>query len=346
MAEDFLSKFNDLLRRKENGLDPIGSDSTIQNDKHQQMWKASQAHHDIGDESATHILLTLEEKSLLAKGDYQKTASSKFGIDGLDSIKSNWSQAVIASNPLRDSTLGTEVVRAIAPGSVEKGVFPYRGFEGQKLAECTKANPQSWSEAFRSYPKLQQYLNEQDGPRLMQALVRNELHFYDVGDRLGDAHVRTGQVSDSETLGYCQITPLAVRTFEENFPQLKQFLMGKGYNGVGHEAKALEDPTCAAMIVGAKLQSLAELYETSTDKVTGGHGVLVTNRSLAYGFNADVYFNEKSGLHPDFHAFIIPKAKVIEAARGFTKAFPTCDERVLAKSIHVQNVGRQLQYLK
>jgi len=45
---------------------------SIKNSNQQSVWKQSQVRHDIGDESATKIILSPEEKALLATGDYQK----------------------------------------------------------------------------------------------------------------------------------------------------------------------------------------------------------------------------------------------------------------------------------
>ncbi len=251
-----------------------------------------------------------------------------------------------AYGDVRQGGLRTDVVRVMAPGITDRAVFPYRGFEDQHLAECTKANPEAWNQAFDSYPNLRQFLSDQDGPKLMQALVRNELHHYDPGDIAGDKQARSGKGNDAETLGYAQITPIGLRAFEQRYPQLKEFLESKGYSGPGHEAKALEDPSCVPMIVGAKLQSIADHYQSSRDKITGAASVSVNARTLAYGYNADVYYNPKSSANPDFHANIFPKAKEIEHLRGYDKAFPTSDERVLSKSAHVQNVESQLKLLR
>lgn len=251
-----------------------------------------------------------------------------------------------AYGDVRQNGLGTDVVRMMAPGVTDRAIFPYRGFEDQHLAECTKANPQAWNQAFDSYPNFRQFLSDQEGPKLMQALVRNELHHYDPGDIRGDKQAQSGKVNDSETLGYAQITPVGLRSFEQKYPQLKAFLEAKGYSGPGHEAKALEDPACVPMIVGAKLQSIADLYQSTHDKITGAPSISINARTLAYGYNADVYYNPKDTTNPDFHANVFPKAREFEHLRGYEKAFPTSDERVLSRSAHVQNVEAQLKTLR
>lgn len=245
----------------------------------------------------------------------------------------------------RNQALRTEVVRMMAPGVTDRLIFPYRGFEDEYLAACTKDNPQAWIQAFNSFPELHQFLSYKEGAKLMQALVRNELHHYDPGDIAGDRNASEGQANDSETLGYAQITPLGLRSFELQYPQLKAFLTAKGYIGSGHEQKALEDPSCVPMIVGAKLQSIADFYKKSHDKITGAPNVPITAKTLAYAYNADVYYNPNNSKLPDFHANVLPKAKDAEKLRGYEKAYPTGDLRVLSKSVHVQNIESQYKFL-
>jgi hypothetical protein len=228
-------------------------------------------------------------------------------------------------------------------GAVERGLFPYRGFEDQKLADCIKDNPQAWNQAFESYPKLQQYLSEPESTRLMQALVRNELHWYDAKDKAGDRAAQAGHPNPTETLGYAQITPKGVQEFEsgvingqrvrEADNNLTQFLASKGYSGPGHEARALEDPSCVPMIVAAKLNTLVQAYEKSDTTINA--------RTLAYGYNADVYHNPSNP--NSFHAAAYPGAATVEQRLGNVKAFPTDSEAALKESIHLRNVEAQMK---
>ncbi|HEY9870248.1 MAG TPA: type I restriction endonuclease [Candidatus Obscuribacterales bacterium] len=52
-------------------------------------------------------------------------------------------------------------------------------------------------------------------------------------------------------------------------------------------------------------------------------------RTLQLFVYADVYYNPKDPANPDFHSLSIPGAKQFEELRGYTKACPTSDERVL-----------------
>ncbi len=246
---------------------------------------------------------------------------------------------------LRNIGLGADVVRMTSPGS-DRLVFPYRGTEDARLAECTKTNPQAWNDAFHAFPELGKYLSEQDGSKLMRALVRNELHNYDVKDRMGGNKSNHGQVPFDETLGYSQISVDGVKMFELQYPKLKEFLECKGYTGKNHEAQALQDPTCTPMIVAAKLQTEVDALKNSHDKLHSVKPISITWRTLAYTYNSDVYYNPKSSTNPDIHANVIPKAKELEHLRGYEKAYPTSDERVLNKSEHLKNVEQQLAFLR
>ena len=222
-------------------------------------------------------------------------------------------------------------------------IFPYRGLEDAKLAECTKENPRAWDDAARAFPQLTDHLSISQLVPLMKGLVRNEIHYYDEADIKDDNAAKQGKSSGVGTLGYSQISIEGVQKFEQKYPQLKSFLESKGYSGPGHEGKALEDPSCVPMIVAAKLAQIADLYSVSSDKLTLSKKIEITPQSLAYGYNADVYYNPRNHDDPDFHSFTIPKAKELEQLRGYEKAYPTSDERALRKSAHLRHVEQQIR---
>jgi hypothetical protein len=211
-----------------------------------------------------------------------------------------------------------------------------------RLSDCIKQNPQAWDDALNSYPKLTKYLSTPDGARLMKALVRNELHWYDPKDALGDRMAKAGKADSTETLGYAQITPKGINEFEtgvingqqvrEPDQKLAKFLAGKGHAGYGHEAEALEDPSCVPMIVAAKLNTLVQIYEKS--------GTLINAKTLAYGYNADVYYNP--GAPGSFHAAAYPGADSVEKRLGNVKAFPVIPNDALKASVHLRNVESQM----
>ncbi len=329
-------------------------------------WRDTQKHHMLGqDESATDLFHpaggagekkekfelfdSANEQTLLASNLLPASAP----LETIPKIQpaSAEQDAIIARDlkqdyqGLRNAGIGRDIVRVTSPGS-DRLVFPYRGTEDARLAECTKANPQAWNDAFQTFPELGKYLSEQDGIKLMKALVRNELHNYDVKDRMGDNKSIQGNVPSDETLGYSQISVAGVKMFAEKYPRFRDFLANKGFVGKDPEAHALQDPSCTPMIVAAKLQAEIDTLRISRDKLHPDKQIQINWRTLAYTYNADVYYNPKSSTDLDIHANIIPKAKELEHLRGYEKAYPTSDERVLSKSQHLKNVENQLAFLR
>lgn len=239
----------------------------------------------------------------------------------------------------------TLIPRITVP-STDRLFFPYRGQEDQRLAECTKENPGAWTDAFNAYPKLQQYMSSEQAYKLMKALVRNELHWFDVKDKGGDKKAKDGNPDLAETLGYSQITPNGVSEFEtgiingqkarEPDQKLTEFLKEKGHSGNGHEARALEDPSCVPMIIAAKLNTLVDLYEKS--------GTAINYRTLAYGYNADVYYNPNNPTK--FHSLSIPGAAMVESQMGNKKTFPTDSDNALNASNHLKNIEEQMKLIQ
>lgn len=337
----------------------------IKNQSLQKDWRETQKQHMLGqDQSATDLFCKpgaaneASQKFELFEGSQEPALLASNVAPGAASVEtipqvqaaSSEVDAVIARDfkqdycGFRNLGLGSDVVRVTSPGS-DRLIFPYRGTEDIRLAECTKANPAAWNEAFQAFPELGKYLSAEAASKLMRALVRNELHNYDVKDSMGDNRSEHGYVNPCETLGYAQIAPIGVVTFCAKYPQLRKFLNEQGHLGPNAEATALLDPACLPMIMAAKLQSEVDDFKHVQDKMLPGKCVEINARSLAYAYNADVYYNPKTPENPDLHANIIPKAKEIEHLRGYEKAYPTSDERVLIKSEHLKNVERQLQFL-
>ena len=120
--EDFLQKLKDSLRPKDSGEKESAREATIKSSNQQKTWNVTQQYHQLGkDDSATQIVLTAEEKTLLAQS-YQK-----FEITGLDQpsvkphdeplrysteIQSNGQKLhkIQVSEPPREATLSTEQV--------------------------------------------------------------------------------------------------------------------------------------------------------------------------------------------------------------------------------------------
>jgi len=238
------------------------------------------------------------------------------------------------------------------PRYFERRMFPLRGQESELLLECTRTDPRAWEQAFEAFPDLKNKygLSEVETTQMMKAIVRNELHWYDEDDKKQDITAGKGKTEWTKTIGYAQITPTGIAEFAKAYPELKAFFEKRGYKGEGHEAKALLDPECVPMIVAAKFLSLCQHYESTTDKLPSNYvekGTKINPRTLAYGYNADVYYNPNNSKNPDFHANTSPiGAKDIEKLKGCVKAFPTASAKALNASQHLKNVENQLKVIR
>jgi hypothetical protein len=265
----------------------------------------------------------------------------------------------IVAKSLREHALGTDIVRMTTGPDIEHKIWPYRGQEKYRLAECTASDPKAWEHAYEAFPKLSAHLSAAQATKVMKALVWNELNCYSFEDAGQDAEAKRGTMepTSKETVGYAQISPRAIKEFEtgktangatlrEPYPQLAEYFQSKGYNKEGYQSQVLEDPTCIPMIVAAKLESLCDYYDSHRDKVTGGK-IEINSQSLVYGFNADVFYNPHNKANPGFHSNPLPVvAQQMETRLGNEKAFPTSDPNVLSASRHLQNVSKVGQLLE
>lgn len=189
---------------------------------------------------------------------------------------------------------------------------PKRGHIFETMAAIPDA---SWTEAYKAFPQFRQSgMTEQQTKELMQAIIRNELYNFDKIDEADDNHARqTGspmhfpQRHDDKdaTLGVTQLSINAVEKRIAEYPQPLKSL-------AGHEVQALLDPAKAPLLVAATLAHDIEMFHR--------HRVPVTERSLAYIYNADVLKNGKKVLLPT--------------------------EQDLHSSVHVRNVVRQLEIVR
>lgn len=152
------------------------------------------------------------------------------------------------------------------------------------IGEMMNAIPDhAWSNAYNKFPQFKEVgLTEKQATELMQAIARNELFFYDLGDALDDKSMReTGKPmqypfkdrpAGAATLGVSQISLDGVKKFEGEFPsQMAQY--------AGREAEALLDPRQAPMMIAAVLAHNIRDYK--------GH-YAINEGTLAYSFNPDV----------------------------------------------------------
>ncbi len=217
---------------------------------------------------------------------------------------------------------------------------PLEGSEKKAMASTKAANPHAWEDASAAFPQLQGVSVD-----LMKAYTLNEIHNYDRNDWLDDLAAANGLLIDSPlrkaedaTLGLSQISQKGVHTFEDRYPQLRKFLEGKGYSGPGHEAKALLDPECVAMIVAAKTASVVEDMQK--------HGIKhPTNEQLAYAYNPDVYSYSEHG-HKEYKALYQGEIYASKLQHwDQQKEYYANNPDVIAASKHIKNVLQCMQEL-
>jgi hypothetical protein len=236
---------------------------------------------------------------------------------------------------IRHGALPTELPRVAMPAVSD---HPFRGSEKPELDKITS---QAWSNAYKLFPEFSVAgISEQRIEALAKALVRNELHFYDIFDQLDDTMVKMtgapipkfGRSSDAATLGIEQISVKGVRDLVAEFPQVGVYLNNHGY-GPGAEKQALEDPQMAPILVAANLAHTARMYQK--------HGIPINELTLGYGFNPDVSFRRDDKEHG--HPLTNKQAeKMKKQGIAVDKVLlPTPD--VLEHSQHAKNVQSGLQ---
>jgi hypothetical protein len=253
----------------------------------QARWNRAQQAHYLGqDESAT---------DLFRKPGDAANSTGKFTIDGLEeeshkSHEGNLGQAKIAQNFDYIGGLPTLVpsIEQLGLDQILNGMnsqqhqmkHPFRGHIGEVMKAISE---ETWTDAYSRFPQFKEAgLSEKRATELMQAIVRNELFFYDMADGLDDKSVReTGKPmqypfkerkAGEATLGVSQVSVDGVRKFETEFPEQ----MGRY---VGREAEALLNPIEAPMMVAAVLAHNIKCYR--------GH-YPINEGTLAYSFNPDV----------------------------------------------------------
>lgn len=227
--------------------------------------------------------------------------------------------------------------------TLDAATHPYRGKEDEILDSITKDDPDLWKKAYEAHPKLKEYLTREEAELLSKGITRNELTFFDLKDSID------GNTDDlNTTIGYSQLSQKAVNDLQGVSPALKELLKGRGYE---QDAKrALEDPECVPMLVAAKLESLCLLYEKSKDATQlrddRMEAVKPSVDSLAYGYNADVYFDPKKEKR-EYHSNDCGSyGKKYELAIGNLKAFPTANREALAESKHLSHVKEQMRIIE
>lgn len=219
-----------------------------------------------------------------------------------------------AYQDVRQHGLRTDIVRAT---DISAATHPFRGREASEVNKIPAAR---WDEAYSLFSELAEAgITNGSVTEVSKAIVRNELHHYDMWDRADDTAARVAghplplrKNEGDATLGYSQLSPNSITKRCAEFPQLREYLTEHGYPP-GAELKALADPEMVPVLVAANLAHNAKMYAR--------HGIPVNERTLAYGFNPD----ERD-------------------SKGAKILLP--DESTLNKSQHVANVMLQIELLR
>lgn len=225
--------------------------------------------------------------------------------------------------------------------NVDGPVFPYRGLEDFKLAECSKENPSAWEDAFAALPTLKEVGLTPDH---LRAVVRNELHWYDFLDVGSDNESKKGNPQEN-TLGPTQITPKGIREFNRAVPEFKKFLDDKGFKVPGDEQKILEDPSCVPMITAAKMASMIKIYQAHNQNHPD-QPVDINPKSLIYGYNADVQRLNQNGRMTYESMTDLEAASKQKLGYNLEKVHPSSDPDVLNTSKHLRRVLNQLEIVR
>ncbi len=259
----------------------------------------------------------------------------------------------ISEHGLDDAATGFASISKDQVRKPDREQFPLQGKEFTHLSRCSQASSKAWKNAYHAYLKLKANLAYKDAVVLMKALVLNELQFYRGKNLKRDEAAARRHIPNSslECLGYSQMSPKTVFELEQGLsggkkvrPEataLTTFLSDRGLTGEGHEASALLDPDCVPMLVGAKIESLIDLYERSVDKFSA-KPLRIDIRTLAYGYKPDVFYNPKDPGNPNFHPVTSAEQALSERLKGFELLFPCSQENILVQSKNLKNVERWL----
>ncbi|MBZ0187397.1 MAG: hypothetical protein K8F91_14215 [Candidatus Obscuribacterales bacterium] len=221
-------------------------------------------------------------------------------------------------------------------GNTQKAIdslpnHPFRGQEVEGFNQTTKEDLKSWSKAQSKFPELKNV-----SPDVLKAYTLNELHFYDKLDlsedvlAAGSSDSNIKKAVDDKTLGMSQITHKGLRDMSEYFPQLKELLKEKGYEG--NEAKALLDPSCISVIVAAKTALIVR-------DLNRNH-IPVNTDTIAYSYNADVY--SYSDGHGGREYKCLQNVLEVNSSKlqhwDQRKEYYANDQKVVDESKHLRNV--------
>ncbi len=182
-------------------------------------------------------------------------------------------------------------------------------------------------EVISKFKHLNRYVK--DPVALLKRFLNNETKYLTPEDRVQDFLAGFGFIySQSSTVGPAQISTRALSELRNQFAHLDEYVLGKGFaNKAEDNQKALLDYEVSMAAAAAILEKIVLIYQK--------HNIEVTEKSLVYGYNPDVWIDDTGNLYSFWE-------KAVSIDNSLKKAWPpNIDLRlrgaeVFQKSRHVQ----------
>ncbi|MBZ0188315.1 MAG: hypothetical protein K8F91_18845 [Candidatus Obscuribacterales bacterium] len=164
---------------------------------------------------------------------------------------------------------------------------PHRGRELERMSVIPE---ESWHQAYEAFPELKDIgqVNQQDGIRLMKAILANELDHYGPVDSAEDiiTQASKGTLLQDKTIGWAQISVNGVRNYARELQQemesgKRESIPLSRYLQMTEEQimQSLNDPKELPMLIAANVAHNVRMYQR--------HGYEPSLNNLGYGFNPD-----------------------------------------------------------
>lgn len=193
-----------------------------------------------------------------------KAYSEPFGIDMGDgnvvsSRANEVSPPAVAWEPIDRLKHFTEKSAQAVRDGAEHSFFPFRG------REDTQIDYSACAHAFRSFPEFSRHANIDRA--LIPAIIRNELHFYNLKEKPVEGMINVFGTLPKDTLsiGPAQIQKRNIDRLISNFPQLSDEKQGAIK---GNPLEAALSPSKAPWFVAALLAERIQQLESTNQPIT------------------------------------------------------------------------------
>ena len=219
----------------------------------------------------------------------------------------------------------------------------WQPFKDKEIDTVNRISDKAWQDAIKMFPDLTKAgLSPGRIKKIGQALLANELYFYNLVDRIDDVSVKktgspvselfTRRDAKDVTLGYSQISENGVIKDRQEFPRFKEFLDQNGYKP-GDEGKVLLNLNLAPAMILANLAHNVKIYER--------HNIPMNEVNLMYGYDPDVNFAKSDTKYE--HPLTNGEAKILtDQGQNCAKAIPPkpsmITPAIINKSPHVHDV--------